>query len=103
MNSNGWAVRLYGDHSDLTFNGKVHDGNQEIFYSEWKEDANIGVFYNPIKKELSIFQNKIFIDTAFTNIEPTELFICLEICHKGYYQTVANVELPSKEEYEDLL
>jgi hypothetical protein len=24
--ANGWAVRLYGDHSDLSFNGKVHNG-----------------------------------------------------------------------------
>ena len=24
--TNGWALRLYGNHSDLTFNGTIRDG-----------------------------------------------------------------------------
>ncbi len=25
-NANGWALRLYGEHSDLTFTGTIHNG-----------------------------------------------------------------------------
>ena len=27
-NQNGWAVRLYGSHSDLTFTGSIHNSNK---------------------------------------------------------------------------
>ena len=31
----GWALRLYGDHSDLTFTGTVHGGVRQNFFHNW--------------------------------------------------------------------
>lgn len=104
MDSNGWAVRLYGEHSDLTFTGKVHGGNQERFNDQWQSHAKIGVFFNPQKGTLSYFENKRFIGTAFDNVlTDQDLFICLEVCHKGYYSICTEVELPERDQWEDLL
>ncbi len=89
----GWAVRLYGDHSDLSFNGQIHDNQQKKFYDDWGENCNIGIFYNPLKKSMSYFKNGKFIGTPFDNVEG-ELYICLEVCHKGSYEIVKDVQLP---------
>jgi hypothetical protein len=35
VNSEGWAVRLYGSHSDKSFTGWIHDGKQDSFYENW--------------------------------------------------------------------
>jgi hypothetical protein len=54
-NANGWALRLYGEHSDLTFTGTIHNGVQEKFASGWAANDKIGILYNPLRKELSYF------------------------------------------------
>lgn len=94
----GWAVRMYGSHSDLTFTGKIHNNDKKEFYDQWAAETRVGVFYNPAKGTLSYFENGKFLETAFENVKSEqELFICLEICHKGYYEIVSNVELPERD------
>ena len=63
----GWALRLYGG-SDKEYNGAVHNGENNDFYNEWVTDDRIGIFFNPVKKELSYFRNGKFLGTPFKNV-----------------------------------
>jgi hypothetical protein len=33
--SDGWAVRLYGSHSDVSFTGAIHNNENIKFFSNW--------------------------------------------------------------------
>jgi len=33
--SSGWAVRLYGQHSDKNFTGTIHNHEQNSFFTGW--------------------------------------------------------------------
>lgn len=47
--ANGWAVRLYGNHGDFSFTGKIHNGVSDSFHDTWGENTRVGVLYNPAK------------------------------------------------------
>lgn len=66
---NGWAVRLYGQHGDKTFTGKIHDNDSENFHDTWTDKSKVGILYNPFKKTLSYFDDGKFVGTAFTGVE----------------------------------
>lgn len=93
----GWAVRLYGSHSDKTFNGTIHNNVQNNFFINWESNCTIGLLYNAGAKTLSYFHNKTYIGTPFTNVEGAALYFLAEGCHLGAYNIVENVELPSEE------
>ena len=92
-NADGWAVRLYGDHSANGFNGSIHNSVWESFFNSWEPNDKIGILYNPLKKELSYFQNGKFLGTPFKNVEG-DLYVCLEVCHIGTFNIVQNPQLP---------
>ena len=102
VNADGWALRLYGDHSDLTFSGSIHNNVQEKFPIQWAADDRVGMLYNPAKRELSYFRNGEYLGTPFKDVEG-ELYVCLEVCHHGSFTIKDNAELPTDEKYKDLL
>jgi len=66
---NGWAIRLYGSHSDFSFTGAHHNGQKNKFFEAWTSDNTIGLLYNADAKTLSCFHNKKYVGTPFRDVE----------------------------------
>jgi len=82
--SNGWAIRTYGPHTDERFMGLRSDGKTTSCFMHWETGDTIGALLDIPKKIIQFYRNGKKIDGAkFKKVKGKKFYPVVHICHSN--------------------
>jgi hypothetical protein len=85
---NSWGLRVYGNHSDKSFSGAIHNNIHQSFFQDFVDNDVVGCFLNLNENTISYYLNGKLLGTPFNEVKGEAFYPVIHICHSNLVFTV---------------